>query len=64
MIEDVSLPDANFTTRLVHQLDYGEHIRNAAEWQALVSELATIERSETYVSGICPYHLMLCRKPA
>ncbi len=63
VIEDVSLPEANFTTRLVHQLDYGDHIRNAAEWQALISELVPIERSETYVSGICPYHLMLCRKP-
>lgn len=64
VIEDVSLPEANFTTRLVHQLDYGDHIRNASEWQTLVSELVPIERSETYVSGICPYHLMLCHKPA
>jgi hypothetical protein len=28
----------------------------------LVGECAAIEQSETYVSGICPYHLMLARK--
>jgi hypothetical protein len=49
---------------MIHQLDYGDHIRDAAHWQALVSELAPIARSETYTSGICPYHLMLCPKPA
>jgi SAM-dependent methyltransferase len=64
VIEDVHLPDASLPTRLIHKLDYGEHIRDAAHWQKLVSDVATIERSETYTSGICPYHLMLCRKPA
>ena len=44
----------------MHQLDYGEHIRDVAEWQALVAGVATIARTETYTSGICPYHLMLC----
>jgi len=64
VIEDVQLPDASLPTRLIHQLDYGEHIRDAAHWQKLVAEVASIARSETYTSGICPYHLMLCGKPA
>jgi SAM-dependent methyltransferase len=64
VIEDVQLPDPPLGARLVHQLDYGHHIRNAEQWQKLVETVATIDRSETYVSGICPYHLMLCRKPA
>ena len=64
VIEDVSLPEAHFSTRLVHLLDHGDHIRDGARWQQIVSAVAPIERSETYVSGICPYHLMLCHKPA
>jgi SAM-dependent methyltransferase len=61
VIEDVTLEDAPLPTRLVHRLDYGEHIRDVAAWQALVSAIAPIERSETYWSGVCPYHWMLCR---
>ena len=64
VIEDVDLPAASFGTRLVHLLDHGDHIRDAGRWQELVADVATIARSETYTSGICPYHLMLCRKPA
>jgi SAM-dependent methyltransferase len=64
VIDDVSPPDASFATRLVHRLDQGDHIRNAAAWRSLVSELAEIERSETYLSGVCPYYLMLCRQTA
>jgi len=64
VIEDVDMPDAPWSSRLIHQLDYGEHIRDAAAWEAMVGRFAPIRRSETYVSGICPYHLMLCSKPA
>jgi ubiquinone/menaquinone biosynthesis C-methylase UbiE len=60
VIEDVTLERPSLATRLVHLLDYGEHIRDAARWQALVSTVSPIARSETYVSGICPYHLMVC----
>lgn len=60
VIEDVDLADPPLGTRLVHLLDHGDHIRDAARWQALVSAVAPIARSETYVSGICPYHLMVC----
>jgi SAM-dependent methyltransferase len=60
VIEDVDLADPPIATRLVHLLDHGNHIRDAARWQALVSAVAPIARSETYVSGICPYHLMVC----
>lgn len=61
VIEDVSLPRAGWITRLVHELDVGEHIRDTAGWTALVSEFLPIARSETYQSGWCPYHLMVCR---
>jgi hypothetical protein len=44
----------------VHLLDHGDHIRDAARWEALVSATSPITRSETYVSGVCPYHLMVC----
>lgn len=64
VIEDVRLEPPTFAARVVHFLDYGDHIRTLARWQALVSAVAPIARSETYVSGICPYHLMLCPKPA
>jgi len=60
VIEDVDLAEPPLGTRLVHLLDHGEHIRDAARWQALISAVAPIARSETYVSGICPYHLMVC----
>ena len=60
VIEDVDLADPPLGTRLVHLLDHGDHIRDAARWQALVSAVAPIARSETYVSGICPYHMMVC----
>jgi SAM-dependent methyltransferase len=60
VIEDVDLEHPPLGTRLVHLLDHGDHIRDAARWQALVSAVSPIARSETYVSGICPYHLMVC----
>jgi trans-aconitate methyltransferase len=63
VIEDVALPGAGPLTRLVHWLDYGEHIREAARWHELVSAVLPIARSETYQSGWCPYQLMLCRAP-
>jgi SAM-dependent methyltransferase len=64
VIEDVTLEHPSLATRLVHLLDYGEHIRDAARWQTLVSTVSPIARSETYVSGICPYHLMVCPQSA
>jgi SAM-dependent methyltransferase len=64
VIEDVRLEPPSFAARVVHFLDYGDHIRTLPRWQALVSAVTPIARSETYVSGICPYHLMLCPKPA
>ena len=60
VIEDVSLPRPGLGTRLVHALDHGHFIRDAARWRELVSAVAPIARSETYLSGLCPYHLMLC----
>lgn len=63
VIEDVDLADAPLGTRLVHLLDHGEHIRDAARWEQLVSAVTPIARSETYVSGVCPYHLMVCPQP-
>jgi len=59
VIEDVALPRPGLGTRLVHALDHGHHIRDAARWRELVSSRIEIERSETYQSGLCPYHLML-----
>ncbi|RIL07467.1 MAG: hypothetical protein DCC71_02780 [Proteobacteria bacterium] len=64
VIEDVRLAGAPLVTRIVHRLDYGDHIRDVPAWQALVSGVLPIARSETYSSGVCPYHLMLCSKPA
>jgi SAM-dependent methyltransferase len=61
VIEDVSLPRPGLGTRLVHALDHGHFIRDAARWRALVAGVAPIARSETYLSGVCPYHLMVCR---
>jgi len=63
VIEDVDLADPPLGTRLVHLLDHGDHIRDAARWETLVSAASPIARSETYVSGICPYHLMVCPQP-
>jgi SAM-dependent methyltransferase len=60
VIEDVALPRPGLGTRLVHALDHGDFIRDAARWSELVSSVAPIARSETYRSGVCPYHLMLC----
>lgn len=60
VIEDVDLAAPPLGTRLVHLLDHGDHIRDAARWEALVSAATPIARSETYVSGICPYHMMVC----
>jgi hypothetical protein len=61
VIEDVALPHPSLGARLVHGLDHGHFIRDAAQWNALVSAVAPIARSETYLSGLCPYHLMQCR---
>ena len=29
----------------------------------VLARLIAVERSESYASGLCPYHLMLCTKP-
>jgi hypothetical protein len=38
-------------------------VRTPDAWRSLVGACAALEHEETYVSGICPYHLMLARKP-
>jgi SAM-dependent methyltransferase len=63
VIEDVHLERVPLGTRLVHLLDHGDHIRDAARWQSLVSAVTPIAKSETYTSGVCPYFLMLCPDP-
>ena len=63
VIEDVALPRPSSGARLVHGLDHGHFIRDAERWRALVSEQLPITRTETYRSGVCPYHLMLCAAP-
>ena len=60
VIEDVDRPGLG--ARLVHSLDHGRFIRGSADWEALVSRVVRIERSESYTSGLCPYHLMLGRR--
>jgi SAM-dependent methyltransferase len=61
IIEDVHQDESGPITRLIHGLDHGHHIRDAARWNELVSGVLPIVRAETYASGWCPYHLMLCR---
>jgi trans-aconitate methyltransferase len=61
VIEDVHQDEASPITRLIHGLDHGDHIRDAGRWNELVSGVLPIVRAETYASGWCPYHLMLCR---
>ena len=61
VIEDVERRASGIGTRLVHALDHGRFIRTSASWEALVSRVAPVERSESYASGLCPYHLMLCK---
>ena len=59
VIEDAHLPQAGLLSQLVHALDHGHFIRTPEAWSALVSEFVRVEESETYQSGLCPYHLML-----
>jgi SAM-dependent methyltransferase len=63
VIEDVELPRAGLGARLVHGLDHGHFIRGPDDWTRLVAGLVPIERSESYVSGVCPYQMMVCRRP-
>jgi SAM-dependent methyltransferase len=62
VIEDVDRHGAGLGTRLVHSLDHGHFIRSSTSWEALVSRVVAVERSESYASGLCPYHLMLGTK--
>lgn len=61
VIEDAHLPRRPFAT-LVHAMDEGDYVRTPEAWMALVGGCAPIEHAESYVSGICPYHLMVARK--
>lgn len=63
VIEDVDVPEAGLAARWVHALDAGSFIRPPSEWMRIVGEFFPVERSETYTSGVCPYHLMVGRKP-
>jgi SAM-dependent methyltransferase len=61
VIEDAEIggrPAALF----VHSLDEGAHVRTPETWARLVGAVAEVAESETYVSGVCPYHWMLVRK--
>ncbi len=61
VIEDANLPGRPVAS-LVHALDEGAFVRTPDKWMELVGGCAPIEHAETYVSGICPYHLMVMRK--
>lgn len=63
VIEDCELPDAGLASRLIHRLDAGHYVRTPEAWLGLVSEVVPVARSESYVSGVCPYLLMECRVP-
>jgi len=62
VIEDTHLPGRPAAS-LVHALDEGSFVRAPDAWMRLVGECVAIEQSETYVSGVCPYQLMLARRP-
>lgn len=59
VIEDVELPKNGPLTRAMHALDHGHFIRTPETWARMVGEFVAIEESETYRSGVCPYHLMV-----
>lgn len=59
VIEDADVPEAGPLSRLVHALDHGHFIRTPEVWSDLVREFVRVEESETYRSGLCPYHLVL-----
>ncbi|MGH7287987.1 MAG: class I SAM-dependent methyltransferase [Myxococcota bacterium] len=61
VIEDTHLPGRP-AAALVHALDEGAFVRTPDAWRKLVGACASIAHEETYVSGICPYHLMVARK--
>ena len=42
-------------SRVMHDLDQGAYIRSEAEWQALLREFFSINRSWTFKSGVCFY---------
>src|SRR5262245_23209802 len=59
VIEDAELPDSGLVTRLVQALDHGHFIRTPETWTRMVGEFVSIDESETYRSGSCPYHFMV-----
>ena len=61
VIEDTRLPGRP-AAALVHALDEGDFVRTPDAWLELVGGCAPIEYAETYVSGVCPYQLMVARK--
>jgi len=62
VIEDAHLAGRRGAA-LIHALDEGDFVRTPEAWRNLVGACVPLEHEETYVSGICPYHLMLARKP-
>jgi len=62
VIEDVELPRAGLGTTLVHSLDHGHFIRGPEAWTRLVGSIVPIDESESYVSGLCPYQMMVARR--
>lgn len=61
VIEDAHVPRRPFAA-LVHALDEGDFVRTPEAWMELVNGCARIEHAESFVSGVCPYHLMVARK--
>ncbi|MBD3161642.1 MAG: methyltransferase domain-containing protein [Candidatus Eisenbacteria bacterium] len=62
LIEDIEPERPPLTTRLIHAMDAGEHIRARQDYPDLLEGDLEIEREEEYRSGLCVYGLWLARR--
>ncbi len=60
--EDVPARDrGNFVGSLIQNLDRGDFIRKASEYEAKLREYFTVERTYPMRSGVCDYEVFVCR---
>jgi ubiquinone/menaquinone biosynthesis C-methylase UbiE len=60
VIEDIpAVSKMNLLGHLIHKVENGAHIRPAAAYRQLYSEVGKLQREETLRSGICDYYAAL-----
>lgn len=61
VMEDVKRPENNPFTRLLHRLDNGDFIRDKKEYEKILKDVFSVEKTFDMQSGACPYQVFILK---